>query len=77
MAQLTEISPEVGEAWVRSVANALFWQDGTYSTMGAIGEEWGDPGWMKRRSGGLVDAFHERARAFVPEEVWAAYERYW
>lgn len=67
------VDGETAYEWVRSVANALFWEeDGLWT--GKEGVPYGDPNWMSWRSGSTVDAFMERARTFVPEDVYAAYE---
>lgn len=71
--ELSSVSGPTAYAWVRSVANALFWQDDSLWT-GKEDVVYGDPAWMDWRSGSTVDAFIERARTFVPAEVWAAFE---
>jgi hypothetical protein len=60
-------------AWVRSVANALFWEDHALWT-GKEDVEYGDPAWMEWRSALVVESFMERAQMFVPAEVYAALE---
>lgn len=67
------VDGRIAYEWVRSVANALFWEDNSLWT-GKEDVEYGDPTWMEWRSGLTVDTFMERARVFVPEGVYAVYE---
>lgn len=68
-----KVSGRVAYEWVRSVANALFWEDDALWT-GKEDVEYGDSSWMEWRSSNTVGAFEERARAFVPPAVYAAFE---
>lgn len=69
----SEISGQTAYEWVRSVANALFWEDDALWT-GKEDVEYGDPAWMNWRSSNTIGTFMVRAKTFVPAEVYAAYE---
>lgn len=75
MATSTAIDGRLAHQWVRSVMNALFWEDGGLWT-GKEGYEYGDPGWMDWRSSNTIGTFEQRAKTFVPPEVYAAFEAY-
>jgi hypothetical protein len=60
--------------WVRSMANALYWNSSLYS--GKEGVPYGSDDWMRWRSSTTVMAYMDRAKEFVPPHVWQAYEEW-
>jgi len=67
------ITGETAYEWIKSVANILYWED-TSLWSGKDCVPWKDPGWMEWRSSLTVDTFMERAREYVPVEVYVLYE---